>query len=248
MTETPRGALQIEPGPPEPVRFPVMYQQWNWMTFLHWRYPHHQVQELLPSGIDVDVFDGSAWVGLTPFLLEGLRAPFVPALPWLSRSPETNVRTYVKGPGGRRGIWFFSLDIARLPAVAVARCAYFLPYMWSALQFERSGDRFTYTGRRILPKRGPSYRVVIEAGSPFTQRELGDLDHFLTARFIFFSRLGAFRASASVEHPRWPLWKARLVGLEQDLLSAANLPQPDGDPLVHFSPGVSTRITAPQRW
>ena len=56
------------------------------------------VQRLLPEGLTVETYDGSAWVGLVPFFLRaGL--PRVPSIPWLSRFPETNVRTYVHRPG-----------------------------------------------------------------------------------------------------------------------------------------------------
>ncbi|GAA1038709.1 hypothetical protein GCM10009557_55470 [Virgisporangium ochraceum] len=91
------------------VHRPVMYQSWLDLTFLHWRYPADVVQRLLPPGLTVQEFDGSAWIGLVPFTMSGVRFPGVPALPWMSRFPETNVRTYVTGPDGSQGIWFFSL-------------------------------------------------------------------------------------------------------------------------------------------
>jgi uncharacterized protein YqjF (DUF2071 family) len=98
-----------------------MYQTWNWLAFLHWSYPPEVVQRLLPSRLRVHDLDGRAWVGLTPFVLGDLRTPAAPAPPWFSRFPETNVRTYVVGPDGREGLWFFSLDAARLEPVLVAR-------------------------------------------------------------------------------------------------------------------------------
>ena len=47
-----------------------------------------------------------------------------PALPWLSAFPELNVRTYVSPRDGKRGVFFFSLDAARLPAVLAARAMF----------------------------------------------------------------------------------------------------------------------------
>src|SRR3989442_1638686 len=85
----------VQPPQPPPVRRPIMYQHWRRLTFLHWRYPVGTVQRLLPAGLRVHTFDGSAWVGLIPFLMNRVRAPGTPSLPWLSRFPETNVRTYV---------------------------------------------------------------------------------------------------------------------------------------------------------
>jgi uncharacterized protein len=225
----------------------MMYQRWSWLTFLHWRYNTTEISPLLPPGLSLDTFDGSAWIGLTPFLMEGLRPPGLPPLPWLSRAPETNVRTYVRGPDGRFGIWFFSLDHARLPAVLFARATYFLPYMWSQLECTRSKRRISYRGRRRWPGPRANYNITVQIGGPYRQQELHELDHFLTARWVLFTYYGRLPAAATVEHPRWPLHRGRILRLDQTLLRAAGLPEPRGQPLVHFSPGVDTRISAPHR-
>lgn len=111
----------ISEYPPRSVKWPVMFQRWDSLTFLHWRYPPEVISPLLPRKLELDTFDGTAWVGLTPFVLTGLRPPGFPAIPWISRFPEMNVRTYVRGPDGERGIWFFSLEAARIAAVIGAR-------------------------------------------------------------------------------------------------------------------------------
>src|SRR4051812_8969252 len=111
-----------------------MYQGWERLTFLHWRYSPAAIAPLIPPSLELDTFDGEAWVGLTPFKVTGLRPPGLPALPWLSEFPEMNVRTYVRGPDGERGIWFFSLEASRLAAVAGARLTYRLPYRWARMR------------------------------------------------------------------------------------------------------------------
>jgi uncharacterized protein len=227
------------PGAPVVPR-PVMYQDWRQLTFLHWRYPEDVVQRLLPAGLRVQGFDGSAWVGLVPFLMDRVRVPGVPALPWLSRFPETNVRTYVTGPDGTEGIWFFSLDATRLPAVLAGRWAYRLPYMWSSMSVSASAGVYRYRAARRWPApRGARCDAVIERGAAV---EPGPLEYFLTYRFRLFMDNGRRLVSAPVEHPPWPLYAGRVVSLDEDIVAAAGLPAPAGDPLVHTSPGVSTRI------
>src|SRR5579884_1274138 len=124
---------EISEHPPHKVERPVLYQNWTRLTFLHWRYRPDAIGHLLPPGLELDTFDGAAWIGLTPFLLTGLRPPGLPVLPWLSQFPEMNVRTYVYGPDGERGIWFFTLEASRLAAVLGARLAYRLPYRWASM-------------------------------------------------------------------------------------------------------------------
>jgi hypothetical protein len=220
-----------------------MYHRWSWITFVHWRWPAAVVQPMLPPGLEVETFDGTAWVGLTPFLMDGVRVPGLPAVPWLSRFPETNVRTYVRDDRGRSGIWFLSLDAARLPAVLAARASYRLPYFWSDMTVRRVGDRLSYRCRRRWPgPQGARADADVELGPPLAEEERDALAHFLTARYRLFSVVGGRLGAAEAEHPDWPLHRARLEHLDQDLLPAAGLPDPRDAPLVHASPGVPVRI------
>jgi uncharacterized protein len=224
-----------------------MVHRWDELTFLHWRFRAEDVQALLPAGLEVEQCDGSAWVGLVPFLIR-VGLPRVRPLPWVSQFPETNVRTYVRSADGRVGIWFFSLDAARLGAVLAARSTYRLPYLWSRMRIRRSGDVVRYECRRRWPgPRGARSSATIEVGDPFEPAELSDLDHFLTARWALYSasRSGLRRAEAS--HDPWPLRRARALHVEDELLAAAGLPAPTGEPLVHFSDSVEVRIGTPRR-
>lgn len=229
--------------PPPRVSCPVMYHQWNWLSFIHWRYPPAVVKPILPAGLKLETFDGSAWIGLTPFLMEGLRAPVVPAMPWVSRFPETNVRTYVRDDRGRSGIWFLSLDAARLPAVLAARVGYRLPYFWSDMAVGVTGSRIDYRCRRRLPSRGGGRcDAEVALGAPLEESERDERVHFLTARFRLFTVIAGRLAAAEAEHRDWPLHHAELRRLDQDLVQRAGLPPPTGDPLVHASPGVAVRV------
>ena len=118
---------------PFTVDKPVMRQRWERLAFLHWPYDPADVQRLLPAGLTVDTFDGNAWVGLVPFFMR-VHTPGDRGVPWVSNFCETNVRTYARDREGRAGIWFLSLDAARLGAVAVARASYQLPYFWSSMR------------------------------------------------------------------------------------------------------------------
>jgi uncharacterized protein len=222
-----------------------MYQTWTWLGFLHWSYAPAVVQRLLPASLEVHAFEGRAWVGVTPFFLEDLRTPVAPALPWFTSFPETNVRTYVRGPDGREGLWFFSLDAGRPEPVLVARSTYALPYMWSQMSVERDGPVLRYRSRRRWPGPTPATsRITLQVGPAMDPGDLGELDHYLTARWQLYTTLGPVLARSNVEHEPWPLHRAEVRELDQSLVAAAGLPAPEGEPLVHWSPGVRTRISA----
>jgi uncharacterized protein len=227
---------------------PVMRQRWERLTFLHWPFEPAVVQRLLPGGLRAETFGGAAWVGLVPFFMRvssgsGLR------LPWAGDFCETNVRTYVHDGRGRRGIWFFSLDAARLPAVITARAAFRLPYFWSRMRITTGGQAISYTCRRLGPGPRPaSSRVQVSPGARFDAAELDERDHFLTARWVLFSVSGERRRFARAQHPPWPLHRATVQAVDDGLITAAGLPQPDGQPLVHYSPGVDVRIGSPEKY
>ena len=232
------------------VTRPVQLHRWQTLTFLHWAYPPEVVQRLLPPSLTLETFNGKAWVGLVPFFMR-IRAPGVPYLPWISNFCETNVRTYVRDQLGQSGVWFFSLDAARFPAVATARLGFRLPYMWSGMQLQREGNTITYTTHRRWPRLDAASRLTVEVGEPYTEGELSDRDHFLTARWALFSVAGArdrWCRYAHAQHDPWPLRRATVRELDDSLVTSAGLPAPQGNPLVHYSPGVDVRIGMPHRY
>jgi uncharacterized protein YqjF (DUF2071 family) len=235
----------ITPEPLEPVPRPVMIHRWETLAMLHWPYAPEVVQQLLPAPLAVDVFDGRAWVGLVPFRMR-IRLPRSRFVPWLSSFPETNVRTYVIGPDGRRGIWFLSLDVPRLGAVVVARATYRLPYHWSRMRMARNGELIRYCSRRRWPgPHGVGGSVVVRVGDPID--DVGELEQFLTARWgLYASSLGGI-VDAPVEHGRWPLRHAEVILVNDSLVPAAGLPAPVGEPHALYSAGVEVRIGGPRR-
>ena len=237
-------------GPEPTVDVPraVMAMHWDTLTFLHWPYEPAVVQRLLPEGITVQTFEGMAWVSLVPFGMR-ITAPHMPIVPWLSTFPETNVRTYVTGADGTEGIWFFSLDASRLAAVAFARATYGLPYVWSKMSFTHAGDVVTYRCERRRPGHNGAVTsdVAVRIGTPYAPDELGLLDHFLSARWRLYSRWNGVVLAAHARHQPWPLRRAELLHLHDDLVVADGLPRPVGDPIVHFSETVSVRVGPPYR-
>jgi len=227
--------------PPETVVHPVMLQRWECVSFVHWPCEPRDVQRLLPPGIEVDTFDGTAWIGLVPFRL-ATRLPGLSLLPPAIRSVEANVRTYVRGPDGRRGIWFFSLEAERLSLVLVARGWYHLPYKWARMELRREGDRVRYESYRRWPSAGPRLAMTLTVGERLGPADHSPLERFLTCRWRLYSSTPEGVAVTRVEHEPWTLHRARLTGLQENLFAASRLPRVGGEPLVHHSPGVHARF------
>jgi hypothetical protein len=170
-----------------------------------------------------------------------------PEVPWLSHFPETNVRTYVRTADGMTGIWFFSLDAARLAAVTAARTSWGLPYHWSAMHIERRDDRVGYHSARRRSQPRAALTAYVDASAAIPASELTEFDHYLTARFVLFAHYLGRLWYTRADHAPWPLRRAAVHSLHSNLLEAAGLPAPIGAPVAHFSDGVDVRVGLPHR-
>jgi uncharacterized protein len=231
--------------------------RWRRLTYVHWRVAPAEVQALLPDGLTADVDDGWAYVGLVPFVMAGiaLGLPTGRRLPLPQGTfPETNVRTYVVGPDGTRGVYFHSLDVTRLAPTLVAQLGYRLPYAWSSMRTGRrddtEGTHVAYRTRRRWPgPRRAASSLVVDVGDVVTEAERTDLDDFLSARWsLFAASPSGILLRADVDHPRWPLRHARVRHLDDDLVAAAGHRVAGRAPdHVRFGGDVEVRVGPPRR-
>lgn len=227
------------------VRAPVFIQTWAPAVFLHWPVDIDAAARFMPPGCVPDTFEGTTYVGLIPLVIRRVRVFGGPPVPYLSTFTELNVRLYSVDPQGRRGIVFRSLDAERLVPVMAAQSTYRLPYKWSAMSYRQQGDEHTWNSVRRWP--GPvGARAHVRIGVGNRIPDPDRLAVFLSARFALHTTLpGRQGARADAEHPMWTLHEAAVRDLEEDVIEAAGLPAPAGEPHVLFSPGVTARIGPP---
>ena len=241
------GVQPVTAAPPHVVRPVLLTQRWQHLTFLHWRVDPGTAARLMPPGVRPDVAEGSSYVGLVAFHTASTGLARLPGLPYAGVFGEINVRLYSVGPDGRRGVVFRSLDAARLLPVATARAALRLPYQWSRMRVRADGDAVTYTSRRRWPgPRGAGLRLAVRVGERI--RQPSPLEHFLTARWGLHATWYLGRPCyLPIEHPPWDLRQASLTELSENLVAAAGLPPPTGEPVsVLYAAGVPFRAGLPQ--
>ncbi len=216
-------------------------QRWRSLLFLHWPVDPAALRELVPEGLDLDLHEGVAYVGLVPFAMEGVRPGWAPealAFDFL----ETNVRTYVHVGGRDPGVYFFSLDAASLIAVTVARLGWGLPYFFSEMNLARKGEVFEYRVDRMTAER-QSLSVSYELGEMMGASPPDTLEHFLVERYFLHLERGGRIWSGRVHHSPYPVQRARVLDIRDELIGASGLPPVDGPPtLVHYAHGVDVDI------
>ena len=226
----------------------VLFMSWHDLLFMHWPVPEDTLRPLVPSALDLETFDGSAWLGIAPFHMSGVRPRFLPSVPPLSNFPELNLRTYVTA-GGKPGIWFFSLDASNPIAVRLARATFHLPYFDAEMYCSLEGDEVRY--RSVRTHRGAPeaefaarYRPV---GEPFESRP-GSLENFLTERYCLYAADGKGNVRrGDIHHRSWPLQPAEAEVERLAMTGQIGVSLPDTEPVLHFSERLDVLAWLPRR-
>ncbi|WP_400997970.1 YqjF family protein [Agromyces sp. GXQ0307] len=238
-------------SPPLPGRV-VVEQRWRDLVFLHWRVDPALVEPHLPPGVRPDLLDGATWVGLIPFVLADTRFPPLPPMHRLGTFVEVNVRLYSVDHDGNRGVVFRTLEAGRLLPVIAARVAFGLPYHWAGSRVvhtvDASGHELDFRSRRHGPG-GPSTRIRARLGAPLPS-DAPDvaLAHYLTARWGFHEQHLGRTMWARNTHDPWPLRRAELLEIDDELLAASGFGDLAARPpdSVLASSGVATAFSRPR--
>lgn len=219
---------------------------------MHWRLPAKVLRPLVPPRLELDTWEGDAWLGIVAFRMSGVRPWWFPALPRVSAFAETNLRTYVHCQGDAPGVLFLSLDAANRLAVRVARRRWRLPYYHARMTIDRRGDVIEYHSRRDSGSHAGRTHFLARLDSDGDAKSIatrhaepGSLEFFLAERYWMYvpdlSGNGLIRRG-QVHHSPYPLVGAELLTAEESLSSAAGLPPLPAPCHAMFSPGVSVEV------
>ncbi len=217
----------------------IGYQRWRSLLFLHWKVSEEALRPLVPKRLSLDLYQGTAYVSIVLFGMEGVRARWWPEL-MSFRFLEANVRTYVHHEG-QPGIYFMSMDANHRSAVWAARRGWSLPYHYSAIQMNQQDAQTDYRvdRRRSEATNHTRYQV----GSSLGPSSLGTLEHFLLERYFLFVEHRDRLCHAQVHHAPYPAHSVELLDLQDSLVTATGLSDiSENQPLAHYAPGVDVEI------
>jgi uncharacterized protein YqjF (DUF2071 family) len=220
---------------PVPASPWIMRQKWHDLLFMHWPVAVQDLRPLIPRELELETFDGTAWVGVVPFHMSGIRLRGLPPIPGLSAFPELNVRTYVRS-GTKPGVWFFGLEAASAIAVSAARRWFHLPYFCARMSVEKIGDAIRYESHRTH-RAAPEavFRATYRPTGEIFRAQRGTLEYFLTERYCLYAAAGDRIFRGEIDHPPWPLQPAE-VEIETNTMAASHgIGLPSAKPLLHFA-------------
>lgn len=219
-----------------PSKHWVLAMSWQNLVFMHWPLPSEQLRPLIPPALEIDTFEGTAWIGVVPFQMTGVHPRFVPTLPGLSAFPELNVRTYVT-MHDKPGVWFFSLEAANPIAVRAARWLFCLPYFDARMAITPCNGGYHYRSQRTHRGASPAaFAGWYRPSGPASHAPAGTLEHWLTERYCLYAADRKGRVwRGDIHHDRWPLQPAEADIEMNTMLDLLGLAVPHTAPLLHFA-------------
>ena len=235
------------PLPPHPALdqtqhrpWPLPTQPWLWrqtwhdLLFAHWPVSVSAIRPLVPRWLSIETHSGTSWVGLVPFRMTGVTLRGVPSIPVISHFPEMNLRVYVERDG-KPGVWFVSLDAARVTAVVAARMFAHLPYFVARMRVTNEGKTVRYSSTRIA-NRQVAFRGTYAPTGPVRESEPGSLEQFLTERYCLYAQDPHHRRyRLEIHHRKWPLQQAEAEFATNNIAQPQRIMLPDTAPVLHFS-------------
>jgi uncharacterized protein len=229
------------PTPREPW---IWRQSWCDLLFAHWPVAASVIQPFVPRGLHVQQFDGTSWLGVVPFRMEGVMRRPLPDMPWVSAFPELNVRVYVERDG-KPGVWFLSLDATNALAVWAARTFFHLPYHRARMAVRMAEDGFTYRSERSSAP-GVAFRGRYRPTSEPYLAGPGTLEHWLTERYCLYAIDPRGRLlRAEVHHVQWPLQRAEAELQVNTMTAPYDIGLAGPATLLHFAKRVEVVVWTP---
>ena len=226
----------------------VMRMRWVDLLFAHWPVDAAALHGLLPPAVELDTYDGQAWLGIVPFRMDDVGPRGLPSPPVLGAFPEVNVRTYVRHRG-RDGVWFLSLDAASRVTVEGARTFFHLPYFHADMSAVTDGDAIDYRATRT-DRRGASAELALRyrPTGPVERAAAGSFEAWLTHRMRVFAVDGEGRVvRTEIRHAPWPLQRAEAEIRAESLVAAQGLELPAIAPHLRYSQRLDVRGWWPRR-
>ncbi|MBM7602659.1 uncharacterized protein YqjF (DUF2071 family) [Metabacillus crassostreae] len=222
---------------PVPRKPWVMKQTWEHLLFAHWKIDIDFIRPYIPEYLEIDTFNGDAWIAVVPFEMRNIRLRYLPEIPFTSSFAEINVRTYVT-KNGKPGVYFFSLDAANLLAVQVAKTFFYLPYYYATISSVKDGDSIKYHSIRHKQKGEYEFTASYKPTSEIFFAQTGTLESWLTERYCLYTSHNNKLYISEINHDPWPLQHAEANITCNTMIPISDFHLEQNKPLLHYSKGI----------
>lgn len=221
----------------------IMMQEWHDVLFLHWPIAPELMKPNIPEDLELDLFDGSAWVSLVLFLAKHTRPRFLPPLLKAGTYLELNVRTYVKYKE-KSGVFFFSLDADSPLIVQAANMGNFMPYRHAQMAMEKHKNTWRFESTRTHENSFPehlnlSFRLD---SNPFIYT---GLEYWLTERYCLWTKPKKRLVRVDIEHAPWELSYVKGTVYRNTMANFLSVPFIQEQAITHYAKKRTVRFYPP---
>lgn len=219
---------------------------WRNGLFVHWPFDPDEVRPHVPAPLELDTFDGRAWVSALPFVLARAGVRGSPSFARVT-VPELNLRTYVRFDG-TPGLYFLSVDVDHPLVPLVVGGATRLPCYHAEMDVRADGDRVTFRSVRDHAGQPPArFEASYRPDGDGFHAERGSLDFWLAERRRMYDPTGEKVLYAEIAHEPWLLRPADATIEANTLFEESALPAPADEPRIRYSDSRSITGSVP-RW
>ena len=210
-------------------------QSWRSLLFMHWPVPVDVMRRLVPEPLELDLWEGTAYIGVVPFKMQRVRPKWLPPA-FAFEFLEANVRTYVYH-GNQPGVYFFSLEAASALAVWCARQFWGLPYYYAHMNTHEENEIIQYES--VRRHSGAKHKVRYRIGEKLGPTQPETLEFFFLERYVLFVERQRQLLAGRVYHQPYPAHLAEVLSIEDELMLASGFEYTNELPhFAHYSPGV----------
>ena len=190
--------------PEEPWKF---YQEWNNAVFLHWEVSLAELKKIVPKELEIDLFNGKAWVSVVLFKMQNIRPKNLPPFAPVSNFEEINIRTYVKS-NNKTGVYFLSIEASKYLSCKIAKSISELPYRYSKIKRKDNSCKSYNSGFKD--------KLHLEYAIGSVNNSKTELDKWLTERYALFQNSKNIINEFEIHHLEWTLNELELIKLNLD--------------------------------
>ena len=224
----------------------IMYQAWKDLLFIHWEIEVDEIKHLIPKGLEIDTFNGKAWIAVVPFMMRDVKPRYTFPVPGLSYFLELNVRTYVK-LNNKAGVFFLSLEASNPIAVKIARKLFYLPYMDANMSANKKNGYFNYYSNRTHKNEPKAeFEVKYKPISDIISYTPDSIESWLTERYCLYSvnQKGQIYIG-EIHHKKWNLQEAECQIITNTMTLCHGIKTPKTQPLLHYSKNIEVVVWYP---
>lgn len=204
------------------------------VLFMHWPIPVELLRSRVPKGLELELFDGSAWIGMLLSVARTMR----PMLPGLTH--ELGVRTYVKGGG----IYIFTVELDQALSLWTSHRVFHFPGHRARMVQLHRGSTFAFSSHRIDDTAPPAELTATwSAGTPLARPEPSSLEHFILERTVAHTDAHDIRIAIDPV----ALHDVHLGTCYSTIFESLGLHAPKEPPVVHYTSEQTMEIWPPRR-